>query len=1044
MKNWVLLFIIALFSFPGSAQKQNKPNGTPVRTKINVNNLSTFFYNDGNSEIDPTGNAGTQYPSRSGLTAVFESGIVWGAKITNDPQVRVGGSTYRQGLQGGKIIFPGVAEDPNLPKNRIYRVRNDVYPGGPAVDLIREANDEFISTQAVRNQYETDWTEWPALDGAPYTDVNNNGIYDPATDVPGIIGAKQTIWYVANDLDAVKTALLYGTQPLGIEMQATIWNYDISGLHDNTIFKKYILINKSNTNFNDMFISQWSDPDVGIANDDFVGCDTMLNLGFAYNGPDKDIIYGLAPPVVGYDLLQGPIVQGIDGQDRNRNGINDAYEYAYLNGRLVGPGYINLLMTAFYYFTIGDSTVIDPTMGDPVGSTQFYNYLQGKVGLTGEHFLDPTIGSHTNFAFAGDPISRTGWLDGMLLPSNDRKMGLSAGPFNMAPHDTQEVIIAEIIAGGKNRINGFKMLKYYDSFAQRLYDSQFSPPASLSNTPLQQINATYSSSGINLEWNQNYGNIENYNYQDYAFQGYNVYQLYSPIYNSYNGKKIATFDIVDNVTVIWGYIMDELTGFPTQGFIQNGSNSGIQRQLSVNTDYIAGGNLRKGKPYYYAVSYYAYNQLGYPESIEVFTDFVEIIYQDTIPGINYGDTISVHHLAGNSRGNVNVIVDDPAQLTGHNYSVLFTGSLYSIRWSLKDNTTNTVVSNNNELSNEGKQIDGFIISVSDSPWGMAGWEVPNGIRNWTYVNADKFYLEGFEGAIGNAYNNWFSSSTVGLDNLKNVLIRFVDADTGGTVLNPADPNVSFAYRYLRHAEQPPALPQFAPFIVNPTAGYAYQDYIKNLYWSAYDMETNPPRRLSIGHIENNVVGGRVNGKYDPPTSFDGIDNVSATGPREWFFIFDVDYSETPDAALTTNLLTNIVPMMWFGTVNRNGTNSYHSGDEFLIVSGKPYTSNDVYTFNSSVTFIEDNVNNISYQLYQNYPNPFNPTTTIRFSIPERTNVLLEVFNILGQKVTTLVNTELDKGNYQREFNASKFASGVYIYRIQAGNFITSKKLLLLK
>jgi hypothetical protein len=87
---------------------------------------------------------------------------------------------------------------------------------------------------------------------------------------------------------------------------------------------------------------------------------------------------------------------------------------------------------------------------------------------------------------------------------------------------------------------------------------------------------------------------------------------------------------------------------------------------------------------------------------------------------------------------------------------------------------------------------------------------------------------------------------------------------------------------------------------------------------------------------------------------------------------------------------------------------------------------------------------VSYQLYQNYPNPFNPNSTIEFAIPEEVWVNLSVFNILGEKVKELKNEVMKPGNYTFEFNASTLASGVYIYRIIAGDFIQSKKMILLK
>lgn len=86
----------------------------------------------------------------------------------------------------------------------------------------------------------------------------------------------------------------------------------------------------------------------------------------------------------------------------------------------------------------------------------------------------------------------------------------------------------------------------------------------------------------------------------------------------------------------------------------------------------------------------------------------------------------------------------------------------------------------------------------------------------------------------------------------------------------------------------------------------------------------------------------------------------------------------------------------------------------------------------------------SYNLAQNYPNPFNPTTTISYSIPERSNVKLVVYDILGNEVVTLVNEEKDRGVYSVTFDASGLVSGVYFYRIQAGSFNEVKKMLLVR
>ncbi|HTK81625.1 MAG TPA: T9SS type A sorting domain-containing protein, partial [Bacteroidota bacterium] len=86
----------------------------------------------------------------------------------------------------------------------------------------------------------------------------------------------------------------------------------------------------------------------------------------------------------------------------------------------------------------------------------------------------------------------------------------------------------------------------------------------------------------------------------------------------------------------------------------------------------------------------------------------------------------------------------------------------------------------------------------------------------------------------------------------------------------------------------------------------------------------------------------------------------------------------------------------------------------------------------------------AYALYQNYPNPFNPSTTIRFDVPKASNISLKIYDVLGQEVETLVNEERGAGRYSVNFDAGNFPSGVYYFRIIAGDFSDVKKLLLAK
>ena len=83
-------------------------------------------------------------------------------------------------------------------------------------------------------------------------------------------------------------------------------------------------------------------------------------------------------------------------------------------------------------------------------------------------------------------------------------------------------------------------------------------------------------------------------------------------------------------------------------------------------------------------------------------------------------------------------------------------------------------------------------------------------------------------------------------------------------------------------------------------------------------------------------------------------------------------------------------------------------------------------------------------LSQNYPNPFNPTTTINYSVSQTENVAIRVYSILGEEVATLVNQTIPAGNYNVKFDGSGYPSGVYIYEMRAGKYVSRSKMILIK
>ena len=99
---------------------------------------------------------------------------------------------------------------------------------------------------------------------------------------------------------------------------------------------------------------------------------------------------------------------------------------------------------------------------------------------------------------------------------------------------------------------------------------------------------------------------------------------------------------------------------------------------------------------------------------------------------------------------------------------------------------------------------------------------------------------------------------------------------------------------------------------------------------------------------------------------------------------------------------------------------------------------------TSVDEEKDNTVPTNFDLSQNYPNPFNPTTKIQFSLPQASNVKLRVYNVLGQQVAELINDFKAAGTYTVDWNAQNLSSGMYIYRLEAGANVVTKKMTLLK
>jgi len=595
-----------------------------------------------------TGHSGMEWPKGSHKYINFASGIWIAGKVGGDIRTAVGeyGPEFVAGPWGSEA---GDAE------HQLYIVNKS--------DLA----DPLASS---------DFQNWPAHLGAPWVDVDEDGVYSPmptGPDHPEFIG-DQVIWWVMNDGEIAEHSI-FSTLPLGVEVQMTLWGYDRPDAFGDMMFVKALIINKGGVDVDDTIIGLWADPDLGYAGDDFVGCDIDLSLGFCYNdGADAD--YGSDPPAIGYDFFQGPLVP-CEEADIADSTNTDCYPGS-LGGLAYGtrhPGMKNLPMSSFTKYINGD-----PVYTDPNDAIEAYYYMSGFL-KDGSPFINSETGEASMFVHADDPNDNTGsgdgvWVDSDDHASGDRRFLMNAGPFTLADGDSQEVVFGMLIARGSDALSSVTALKEADKLAQLAYDIQFALPES---PTAPNVEITSYADYVLLNWDDGENLVESYvavdvidklpvpvsfdttyatgwfesstdlsdpivldslfqtddstyiyNVQyvenvdtafagqntEFTFQGYNIYQVETA---SGQGavKRIATYDLVDGITEIFDDVFDPSFGETINRRVQFGSDSGIKRSIMIDQDALnAGIPLKTNRVYYYAVTAYGYNQYGIPRTLE--------------------------------------------------------------------------------------------------------------------------------------------------------------------------------------------------------------------------------------------------------------------------------------------------------------------------------------------------------------------------------------------------------------------------------------------
>ncbi len=1068
--------LVSLLAFPllaaekpegekkNTGQSLNKTGQTKSAAILNINNFTTWQRADGQGHNPPNAAYnGSDFP-RGTSHPIYADGMVWGGKAYLDAGytqsapvqlIRVGGNTYNVGNQSGWIIGTGanaVAVASSDARARIYRIRRDYIE--MAMDELRrdaaENNLIIVSAvtdadiAAVTNQYEKDWDEWPVDLGAPYIERNGTAGYQKPPpfsstftvdsliggnyDEPGLAGsdpgspANQVIWSVFNDLNRGNMLGFQGSEPMGIEGQMTLWGYKRSDALGNLFFKKLKLINKGGAVVNDqsgakgylyldsMYVSVWSDPDLGDAGDDLDGCDSLLSLAYTYNGNATDAEYvkfGLAPPAVGYDFLAGPAVPG----SPTDTAVFDMKKK---------PGFKNLPMTSFAFF-VGGGSIQDPPFTYE-GALQWFRMFQGYVPDPStspkRKFPHPTGMEETFFPLSGDPVTGTGFLDGgpPAFSPGDRRIVLNTGPFRLAPGDTQEVVVGVVAGLGGDRLSSIAVLKANDRAVQTTYDLIFQ----VSQAPAAPLPVAAEMDGkVVIEWGSNTARVTDTETRvsqpgSYEFEGYNVYQLPTAGSSVTEGKRLATYDVINSAGVILDEAFDPIAGQILATPIQFGTNSGISRVFVFDKDYVRDINkVYNGQEYYLAVTAYSRaTEPGFVAALES-SPIVLTVRPKKPFGLTLNskalDTVKVTHVGG-SDGFVVPIVVNPALLTGDTYRVTFAtdpDDAASFVWTLTNSTKNKVVlANQSHQLDDGEHtvVDGMLVKVVGPPVAVNKYSFsPSADRWFTGVNAG---LSHFFGGLGLGAD--FFGSNITPDKYVTVEIRFQPAADGQR-----------AYRYLRG---------------DPAGSYLYQDYNPQ-HFTVWDVTSNPARQLNVAYVEQ-FGSTAANGLWQP---------TATNGDREYLFILNSTYSETPDTYYTTRRIFqnaeefDALYALW---PLQRGSMPFNPqlGQVFKITPNFANTTADIFTFTPPAPSRSMDLEKASIKRVGVFPNPyyaFNPAEINRFvrfvtfsNLPP--TVKIRIFNLAGQLVRTLDKS--DDSQFLRwdlnNENHFPVASGLYVAYVE--------------
>jgi len=708
---------------------------------------------------------------------------------------------------------------------------------------------------------------------------------------------------------------------------------------------------------------------------------------------------------------------------------------------------------------------------------QLYNNLQG-LDVNGDQLIDPSNGEITTFMNSGDPIANTGWLDFYYTPPSDVYFMQASGGFDMAPGDTQRVIYAIVVGHDFNRFASILDLRKNVNFVQTSFSNEFAVKATatteLNNissdeielTLFAQVNSAVGVASIQSElydYNNNliqtialfddgqnndvvagdniftgrwqthtsddalYLNLKVvdvalnehlFKYADYnitlsdkiAFNSLIVVDDNINYDNKINpGENIRlNFDFTNNysfelerVSVIvetddpYVQMQEEIVSFDS---LAAGANAGLNYDLNEEVSYLV-MNVAPDVPdthtIYFDVTVFDNKFHEWHKTVSLKIEPFNCSPNRIIPT----------QTAGRGDAYFEISVINPVELTGHNYVISVSDSINESRqkgFNLIDQTSGVTLLSNHAAPDEYA----YNIPITDGFKVVEAYLPDGGLKDVYYEGIEGGHPAGFEGVNfgGEFFNGGVKLGSANEESFCKVELEFINnIDTSGVVGAPGGQS---AFRY-------------EVGVTTPTGFF--------------------PCPFNVWKIVAGQRAGKLNACFQENPNFATYDDVwapdnSAYGGFETLYIMASDYDATGQLYHGLKIdMKNVLYKANFRLASE--IRVVDAGDKLIFDWENAATSEDEFTFiptNVGEKFEFDLPK--SFALFQNYPNPFNPTTTIKFSIDESSQVSLKIYNIMGQEIAQPFNRKANPGNYSavwdgRNYNGNYVSSGLYFAKL---------------